>query len=176
MKKNKTTNYLLQHNKWTPSVHCNTISEARIAKGSEQVSELNNHVWDSVDRIYLCKLSPLHIRRKRREFSILPQITKKKNLTWTLVKSTVTSLDASEALDEPENLYENCAVIAAQNAVTPVEDMESKWHGWRIILWINDCMWWFHAGPMDPVLVNDKIARGFASAWNVGSEQLEVHS
>ena len=30
------------------------------------------------------------------------------------------------------------------------------------------------AGPMDPVLVNDKLARGFAKAWNVGSDQIEV--
>ena len=43
-------------------------------------------------------------------------------------KPTVTSVDASDTLDESENTYENCAVIAAQSAVTPVEDMESRWH------------------------------------------------
>ena len=31
-----------------------------------------------------------------------------------------------------------------------------------------------HAGPQDPVLINDKLARGFAKAWSVGSEQQEV--
>ena len=45
-----------------------TYSEARIAKDSDKISELNNHVWDSVDRIYLCKLSPIPVRRKRCEY------------------------------------------------------------------------------------------------------------
>ena len=39
---------------------------------------------------------------------------------------TVTSLDASDMLDETENIYENCAVLAAQTAVTPVEDVDCK--------------------------------------------------
>ena len=33
-----------------------------------------------------------------------------------------------------------------------------------------------YAGPQDPVLINDKLARGFAKAWSVGSEQQEVYS
>ena len=40
----------------------------------------------------------------------------------------VTSLDSSELLDESENIYENCAVVASHSAVTPSEDVESMWH------------------------------------------------
>ena len=43
----------------------NPISEARLAKDSDKIAEVNSHVWDSVDRIYLCKLSPIPVRRKR---------------------------------------------------------------------------------------------------------------
>ena len=32
-----------------------SFAEPRIADEGEQISELNVHVWDSVDRIYLCK-------------------------------------------------------------------------------------------------------------------------
>ena len=44
---------------------------------------------------------------------------------YTIPIHTVTSMDADAMLGESENIYENCAVVAAQVASTPVEDMES---------------------------------------------------
>ena len=43
----------------------------------------------------------------------------------TIPLHTVTSMDADAMLGESENIYENCAVVAAQAATTPVEDIES---------------------------------------------------
>lgn len=81
--------------------------------------------------------------------------------------------------DTSENIYENYAVIASQGvAGTPVEDVDSTWHDFiatrRMSPFLTRIMSVCHAGPPDPVLINDKLARGFAKAWSVGSEQKEV--
>ena len=78
-------------------------------------------------------------------------------------------------------------MIASQGvAGTPVEDVDSTWHINIAIYTINvytnqlrmrlffDQTSLRHAGPQDPVLINEKLARGFAKAWSVGSEQQEV--
>ena len=53
--------------------YCSSLNytESRIAGELEKISDLNQHVWDSVDRIFLCKKEtdlslPHHLQRKKR--------------------------------------------------------------------------------------------------------------